>query len=253
MLLHRGLRGLLCAADGRETSESLNLNVYLEIERMKSWGLWRWSSPCPAPSQCHGLVSMQMEHIDGAELGWPTVGLTVWVWLGEDTGTQHRPVPADCSGGLLPPAAHGPPRAASSRAVLCYLTSIRRNLEGKSLATEHLLGSEGTNPVVKGESALCYGAESPHGGCPTCGGGEQAGRRAHFTHSCAKRHPEKGNLFTSGGQAHNAAWRDCMRLVLGAQSNQKSSCKSIRAEKIYPACQYREREAHQEAEGWVNH
>lgn len=84
-------------------------------------------------------------------------------------------------------------------------------------------------------------------------GGEQAGGRTHFAHSHAKRHPGKGNLVTSSGQAQNTVWRDCMRLALGAQSNQKSSRGSIRAGKGCPGCQHREREAPKEAKGWMNH
>lgn len=168
--------------------ESLSLNGNREDEELVCvGGLSRWSSPCPAPPPCHRLVSMQGVQIDGAELGWPTMGLTMWVWLGEDSGSQHRSVPANCSGGLFPPAPHGPPRAASSCAVLCYPTGIIRNLEGESLATEHLLGSERPNPFVKGESALCYGAEPPRGGrqcflLPLVGVRGQVGGHTSHTH-----------------------------------------------------------------------
>lgn len=178
---------------------------------------------------------MQGVQINGAELGWPTMGLTMWVWLGEDIGSQCCPVPANCSGGLFLPAPRGPPRAAFSRAVLCYPTCIIKNSEGKSLVAEHLLGSEGPNPFVKGESALCYGAEPPLGEhqwfLPPFVGVSRKVRRAYFACSCAKRPPRRGNLVPSGGQAWNTAWRHCTRLALGAQSNQKSSCTSTRAGK----------------------
>lgn len=121
-----------------------------------------WEGVCgdraaPAPPPCHGLVSVQGLLISGAELGWPTMGLRVWVRMGEDTGSQHRSVPANCSVDLFPPAPHGPPRAAPSRAGLCYPLVLQGIWKVKVWPLSSFWDQKGQIPLRKGNLLSAMG------------------------------------------------------------------------------------------------